>query len=80
MLGAAGAAEAIWCVQALQESVLPPTINHQTPDPQCDIDCVPNTARPADLAVALSAAFGFGGHNTILVFRKYADDPIIDLA
>jgi beta-ketoacyl-acyl-carrier-protein synthase II len=71
MLGAAGAAEAIWSVQSIRDSVLPPTINYDTPDPACPIDCVPNKARPAEINVALSAAFGFGGHNTILVFRKF---------
>lgn len=50
---------------------LPPTINYHTPDPNCAMDCVPNAARPAEVNVALSAAFGFGGHNTVLVFRKY---------
>jgi 3-oxoacyl-[acyl-carrier-protein] synthase II len=71
MLGAAGAAEAIWCVQALRDQLLPPTVNHHTPDPACDVDCIPNVARPAEAQVALSAAFGFGGHNTILIFKRW---------
>jgi beta-ketoacyl-acyl-carrier-protein synthase II len=71
MLGAAGAAEAIWCVEALRNQLLPPTTNHQTPDPECEIDCVPNVARRAEVPVALSAAFGFGGHNTILIFKQW---------
>lgn len=71
MLGAAGAAEAIWTVLALREQILPPTINQHTPDPACDLDFVPNTARPAQFEVALSTAFGFGGHNTVLVFRRW---------
>ncbi|HLF01782.1 MAG TPA: beta-ketoacyl synthase N-terminal-like domain-containing protein, partial [Anaerolineales bacterium] len=71
MLGAAGAAEAIWCAQTIRDGMLPPTINYHTPDPRCPIDCVPNIARTAKVDVALSAAFGFGGHNTILVFRKF---------
>jgi len=74
LLGAAGAVEAIWCVMALREGIIPPTINYHTPDPQCDLDFVPNTARPGDVRVALSAAFGFGGHNTMLVLRR---QPII---
>jgi beta-ketoacyl-acyl-carrier-protein synthase II len=71
MLGAAGAVEAIWCVQALHDQLLPPTINHHMPDPNCDIDCIPNVARPAQVNIAISAAFGFGGHNTILIFKKW---------
>ncbi len=72
LLGAAGAAEAIWCIQTIREGVLPPTINYQSPDARCLIDCVPNIARPVEVNTALSAAFGFGGHNTILVFKKFA--------
>jgi beta-ketoacyl-acyl-carrier-protein synthase II len=73
MLGAAGAAESIWCILALQNDVLPPTINYQTPDPGCTFDCIPNLARPAELEYALNAAFGFGGHNTILLFKKWRE-------
>lgn len=73
MLGAAGAVAAIWCVQALRAGLLPPTINYHTPDPKCDLDCVPTLARQAEVNVALSAAFGFGGHNTILISKKYAE-------
>jgi len=72
LLGAAGAVESIFCVMALRENVLPPTINQQRVDPRCAIDCVPNVARRAELNVVLSSAFGFGGHNTILAFRKFA--------
>jgi len=71
LLGGAGAVEAIWCVMALREGVIPPTINYGTPDPQCDLDFVPNAARRADLRVALSNAFGFGGHNTILALKRW---------
>jgi 3-oxoacyl-[acyl-carrier-protein] synthase II len=70
LLGAAGAVEAIWCVQALREHRLPPTINYQTPDPTCPIDCVPNVARAAAIEIVLSTALGFGGHNAILIFRN----------
>ncbi len=69
MLGAAGAVETIWTVLALREGILPPTINYQTPDPQCDLDCVPNVARRAAIRVALSNSFGFGGHNAILALK-----------
>jgi beta-ketoacyl-acyl-carrier-protein synthase II len=69
LLGAAGAVEAIWCIMALREGVIPPTINYRTPDPQCDLDCVPNAARQANLRVVLSDSFGFGGHNSILAFK-----------
>ena len=71
LLGAAGAVELIFTILALREGLLPPTINYHTPDPQCDIDCVPNIARPARARVALSTAFGFGGHNSILALRAF---------
>lgn len=71
LIGAAGAVEAIWCIRAMHEGVLPPTINLETPDPECDLDFVPNRARPAQIEVALSAAFAFGGHNSMLVLRKW---------
>jgi 3-oxoacyl-[acyl-carrier-protein] synthase II len=67
MLGAAGAAELIWTVQTIREGIVPPTINLTSPDPECDLDLVPNEARRRDVRVALSNSFGFGGHNTILV-------------
>jgi 3-oxoacyl-[acyl-carrier-protein] synthase II len=69
-LGAAGAIEAIFCVQSLREKCLPPTINYQAPDPSCEIDCVPNVARFTAPEVVLSSALGFGGHNTVLVFAR----------
>jgi 3-oxoacyl-[acyl-carrier-protein] synthase II len=71
LLGAAGGVEAIATVLALHHGVLPPTINYETPDPDCDLDYVPNQARKQDVEVALSNAFGFGGTNATLVFRKY---------
>jgi 3-oxoacyl-[acyl-carrier-protein] synthase II len=70
LLGAAGAAEAIFSILAMRDQVLPPTINLDTPDPQCDLDYVPNEARDARVTVAMSNSFGFGGTNGTLVFRK----------
>jgi 3-oxoacyl-[acyl-carrier-protein] synthase II len=69
LLGAAGAVEAIFCILAMRDQVLPPTINLETPDPECDLDYVPNTARDAKVDVAMSNSFGFGGTNGSLVFR-----------
>ncbi len=71
MMGATGALETIFCVKAIQENVVPPTIHYQTPDPECDLDYVPNQAREQKVGVALSNAFGFGGHNAVLVVKKY---------
>ncbi len=70
MLGAAGAVEAIVCLKALQEGIVPPTIHLLEPDPECDLDYVPSTARNADVTLALSNSLGFGGHNACLTFRK----------
>jgi 3-oxoacyl-[acyl-carrier-protein] synthase II len=72
LLGAAGGVEAITCALAIEREVLPPTINYEYPDPQCDLDYIPNTPRPARVDVAMSNAFGFGGHNAILVLRRPA--------
>jgi 3-oxoacyl-[acyl-carrier-protein] synthase II len=71
LLGAAGGVECIACVLALRHQVMPPTINYRTPDPDCDLDYVPNTARPARLRTVMSNAFGFGGHNATLVLRAH---------
>ena len=71
LLGAAGGIEAIASVLALHHGLLPPTINYETPDPECDLDYIPNQARKQDVELALSNAFGFGGTNATLVFRKY---------
>ncbi|OGO41280.1 MAG: beta-ketoacyl-[acyl-carrier-protein] synthase II [Chloroflexi bacterium RBG_16_58_14] len=71
MMGATGALEAVFCVRAVQQDAVPPTIHYQTPDPACDLDYVPNQARELTVEVAVSNAFGFGGHNAVLVFRKY---------
>ncbi len=71
LLGAAGAVEAIATVLAIQHQLAPPTINYQTPDPECDLDYVPNEARPMKIDIALSNSFGFGGHNATLVFKRW---------
>lgn len=71
LLGAAGAVEAIITAMALKEGFIPPTINYKTPDPECDLDYVPNKGRNADIKYALSNALGFGGHNAALILKKY---------
>ena len=70
MLGAAGAIEALACLFALNEGIIPPTINLKEQDEKCDLNCVSNTAVKADLTLALSNSLGFGGHNACLAFRK----------
>ncbi|MEN0062427.1 MAG: beta-ketoacyl-ACP synthase II [Myxococcota bacterium] len=70
MLGAAGGVEAVFSCLALHRGVVPPTANHHTPDPECDLDVVPNTAREAPLKVVMSNGFGFGGINAVLVFKR----------
>ena len=72
LLGGSGGIEAVAAVLALQHGVIPPTINHQNPDPACDLDVVPNQAREQIISTALSNSFGFGGHNVCLAFRRYA--------
>jgi 3-oxoacyl-[acyl-carrier-protein] synthase II len=69
--GAAGAVEAIFTVLAVKEGVLPPTINYEQPDPECDLDYIPNEAREAEISVGISNSFGFGGHNACIVVRKF---------
>jgi 3-oxoacyl-[acyl-carrier-protein] synthase II len=73
LLGAAGAVEAIFTVLTLRDGIIPPTINYDTPDPECDLDYVPNVARRAQVNIALSNSFGFGGINATLVFRKFKE-------
>lgn len=72
MLGAAGGAEAISLVQTLRHGIIPPTINQEQQDPECDLDYVPNTAREADLQIGISNSFGFGGHNAVIILQKYS--------
>jgi len=71
MMGATGALEVIFCVQAIREGILPPTIHYETPDPECDLDVIPNKAREKKIDLAISNAFGFGGHNAVLAVRRY---------
>lgn len=71
MMGATGALEAIFCVQVVREGILPPTIHYETPDPECDLDYIPNQAREKNVDLAISNAFGFGGHNAVLAIRRY---------
>ncbi|HEU0010486.1 MAG TPA: beta-ketoacyl-ACP synthase II [Verrucomicrobiae bacterium] len=72
MLGAAGATELVFCVKAIQTGVVPPTINLETPDPECDLDYVPNTAREMRVDAIVNNSFGFGGHNATVIARKFA--------
>jgi 3-oxoacyl-[acyl-carrier-protein] synthase II len=74
MLGAGGGVEAIASILAMRDGCLPPTINLEHPDPECDLDYVPNEARGADVAVAMSNSFGFGGHNATVIFRRWSED------
>jgi 3-oxoacyl-[acyl-carrier-protein] synthase II len=74
LMGAGGGVEAVACVRALETGILPPTINLDTPDPECDLDYVPNAARQVPIQTAMSNAFGFGGHNATLVFRRWDGD------
>ncbi len=73
LLGAAGGIEAVFTVLTISRGVVPPTINYEEPDPECDLDYVPNTAREKDVRSALSNSFGFGGTNSVLVFRRFRD-------
>jgi 3-oxoacyl-[acyl-carrier-protein] synthase II len=72
-LGAAGAVEAVISIQSILNGIIPPTINLHHPDPECDLDYVPNEARRATVNVAMSNSMGFGGHNTCLIFKRYEE-------
>lgn len=72
MMGATGALEAVFCVQAIRHGIVPPTIHLNSPDPECDLDYVPNQSREQNVNVALSNAFGFGGHNAVLAFQAFS--------
>ena len=71
MLGAAGAVEMIACTKAIETGIVPPTINYQVPDPECDLDYVPNTARQMTVNAILNNSFGFGGHNASILAKKF---------
>ena len=71
LMGAGGITETIACILAIQEGILPPTINFETPDPECDLDIVPNTARKAQVDIAMNNALGFGGQNASLIVGRY---------
>ncbi len=71
VMGATGAIETVFCILAIRDKVLPPTINYETPDPECDLDYVPNVARSADVRITVNNAFGFGGHNAVLVIKEF---------
>ena len=70
-MGAASALEAIACALVIKNDIIPPTINYETPDPECDIDCVPNEARKHTVNIALNNSYAFGGNNASLVLKKY---------
>lgn len=71
MIAAAGGVEAIICLMAMREGLIPPTVNYEEPDPDCDLDYVPNVARRSKVQYALSNSFGFGGQNICLALRRY---------
>jgi 3-oxoacyl-[acyl-carrier-protein] synthase II len=71
MLGATGSVEAVACVMSIQEGIIHPTINYETPDPECDLDYVPNVARQAEVKVAMSNSFGLGGQNAVLILGAF---------
>jgi 3-oxoacyl-[acyl-carrier-protein] synthase II len=73
IMGATGAIETVFCALAIRDQVLPPTINYETPDPACDLDYVPNTPRPTRVRVCMNNAFGFGGHNAVLIIKEFEE-------
>eukprot|EP00539_Tryblionella_compressa_P007661 CAMPEP_0178764540 /NCGR_PEP_ID=MMETSP0744-20121128/17880_1 /TAXON_ID=913974 /ORGANISM="Nitzschia punctata, Strain CCMP561" /LENGTH=133 /DNA_ID=CAMNT_0020419791 /DNA_START=1 /DNA_END=402 /DNA_ORIENTATION=- len=72
-LGAAGGIEAVVAVRSIHDNVVPPTINYETPDPECDLDYVPNEKREMEVKAAMSTNLGFGGHNAAILFKKYEE-------
>src|SRR5207247_7870392 len=74
--GAAGAVEAVFTVLAVERGVLPPTINYEQQDPECDLDYIPNESRQADVTVGVSNSFGFGGHKACIVVRKFEAEQV----
>jgi 3-oxoacyl-[acyl-carrier-protein] synthase II len=71
IMGATGAIEMVFCALAVRDQVVPPTINYETPDPECDLDYVPNEARDARVRATMNNAFGFGGHNAVLILKEF---------
>jgi 3-oxoacyl-(acyl-carrier-protein) synthase len=71
LLGAAGAVETAICAMAIQHNIVPPTINYETPDPECDLDYVPNTAREMNVYACMNNSLGFGGHNATLIVKRH---------
>jgi 3-oxoacyl-(acyl-carrier-protein) synthase len=72
-LGAAGGLESIACIKAIETGIVPPTINYETPDPLCDLNITPNTAVKRDIRIALNTNLGFGGHNGVVIYKRYED-------
>lgn len=73
IMGGTGAIESVFCTLAIRDQIMPPTINYHTPDPACDLDYIPNEARPGKVNVCMNNAFGFGGHNAVLIIEKYKE-------
>jgi beta-ketoacyl-acyl-carrier-protein synthase II len=73
IMGATGAIESVFCTLAIRDQIMPPTINYETPDPACDLDYIPNEARSTRVRVCMNNAFGFGGHNAVLVFKEFEE-------
>ena len=71
IMGATGAINVVWCIKAIQANIIPPTMNYETPDPELDLDYTPNQARPHRIDVAMTNAFGFGGHNSVVIIKRY---------
>jgi 3-oxoacyl-(acyl-carrier-protein) synthase len=72
LLGAAGAIEAIACINAINYNKVPPTVNYKTPDPECNLNYTPNIAINRNVEIAMSNSFGFGGHNSVIIFKKFS--------